>query len=171
MAMEAHLLDMPAVNFHNMNPDPMLANLSPRAESVDELSPYFQTADLDNTNVNWSVFYDLKNHLYGDIDGQACKRAAHFIHELTITNKSKHKTEIPDVWPKESLYLTENVILKQPALEERKPRWFCPACKGLWWTDDKIFIIDCPWCGMRVERRRTKYANPPALQRSDKVAL
>lgn len=171
MAMEAHLLKMPSVNFVNQNPDPMLANLAPRVQTWQGLVPFFQTADLDETNVNWSVFYDLKNHLYGEIDGQACKRAAIAIHNLTVVHKIKHKTDIPDTWPMESLYLTEDVILEKPPLSEQKPRWFCPACKGRWWTEDSIFIIDCPWCGMRVERRRIKKANPPVVAQSDRSAL
>lgn len=171
MAMEAHLLKMPSVNFCNMNPDPMLANLAPRVENWQELIPFFQDADLDNTNVNWSVFYDLRNHLYGEIDGQACRRAAVAIHNLTVVNKGKLQKNIPDTWPMESLYLVEGVILDKPDFSEHKPRWFCPACKGIWWTNDDIFIIDCPWCGMRIERRRMKSANPPALVQSDRSVL
>jgi surface carbohydrate biosynthesis protein len=152
LAMEAHLMKMPSVNFCNVNPDPMLANLAPRAESCEDLAKHFQDTDLDDTNVNWSVFYDLRHHLYGEIDGQACKRAAIEIQKLIESRKAKHHTEIPDVWPLEPLYHNDpdHIVLQDPKNSDDYLFWLCPCCKGRFWSTSEIRITDCPWCGMAI---------------------
>ncbi len=152
MAMEAHFLNMPSFNFRNMNADRILANLSPRSVNGRGIEEAFRTVDVESTNVNWSIFYELKNHLYGALDGTACQRAAHFVSEF-IHQIGEIKTNIPDTWPLEPLYLTDDVIIEEDS-DSLLPKWLCPACKGRWWTEDKIVMADCPWCGMAVQRTR-----------------
>jgi len=158
MAMEAHLLMMPAFNYWNVNPDKILANLSPGSLNGDIISEAFRTIDVESTNVNWNIFYELKNHLYGNIDGNACRRAAYAIQEH-IHQTGEIRTNIPDTWPLEPLYLTDDVMIEEP--DEPCPKWLCPACKGRWWTQDKIMMADCPWCGMTVERTGGSHAQAP----------
>lgn len=171
MAMEAHLLNMPAFNFGNLNPDRVLANLSPLA-IYEDLRKAFQEVDVDRSNVNWPVFYELQNHLYGEIDGAACDRAALFIHNLIVTRQVEHQTNIPDTWPKEVMYLAPGVMTEDPK-KKGLPGWTCPACKGHWWTERKILMADCPWCGMTCERTtpNKKFKPKTVLTQAEKSVL
>jgi surface carbohydrate biosynthesis protein len=169
MAMEAHCLKIPAFNFRNINPDKILANLSPQSSDGKLIEDAFRTIDVESTNVNWSIFYELKNHLYGSIDGTACQRAAHVIHQNI--DQQDIQTNIPDTWPIEALYLTDDVMIAEPKKRKNKlPKWLCPACKNRWWTEHKVTIADCPFCGMAVERTGSGIAKNQ-IRKPDKSVL
>lgn len=153
MAIEAHLLNIPSFNFCNVNPDPLLASVSPMLETYNELEWNLARANIYQSNINESVYEQLQEHLYGKIDGKACERAAHEINEH-IRYKTI-KTKIPNTWPKTTKYHEdkENIHLEK---QDGDARWVCPCCRNVYYT--KPFgLAKCPFCGMTIEMSK-----PPA---------
>ena len=153
LAIEAHLFGVPSFNFCNVNPDPLLASVSPMLESYKELEWNLSRTVVGQSNINESIYNKLQEHLYGRIDGRACERAAHFIHNH-LTGKVLKNTS-PDSWPKEALYLTDGINLEcQPG----DFRWSCPCCRNIFWGVD-IGTYNCPYCNMKIERSRITSKN------------
>jgi len=153
LAIEAHLLNIPSFNFCNVNPDSLLASVSPRLETYNELEWNLARANIYQSNIDEDVFSKLQEHLYGNIDGKACERAAGFINEHLAGKKIK--TTMPTVWPKEAMYLTDGVHLTQ---QEGDVRWTCPCCRNIYWGE-KVGIHNCPYCNMKIERTIHKPEN------------
>ncbi len=150
MAIEAHLLGIPSFNFHNVNPDSLLASVSPMVESYDELEWNLERANINQSNINESVYHELQQHLYGTIDGKACERAAKCIHEH-IDDK-QIKTDIPNAWPKIVKYEDDldKIHLEK---EEDDIDWLCPACHQRFYSfNPNVTMLKCPYCGMVIER-------------------
>lgn len=147
MALEAHFLRIPSVNFNNVNSDELLASVCPKVETCEELEQFLRTVDIQQPNIDQDVFNQLQEHLYGKIDGRACERAAGYIHDYI--KDQKVKTHIPDQWPKDARYQEEGIHLEQ---EEGDRRWCCPCCKNFYFavmTNSRI--TKCPYCGMSVK--------------------
>ncbi len=150
MAIEAHLLNIPAFNFCNVNPDLLLAQVSPMLKIYRELEWYLARAIPGLSNINEAVYGELQTHLYGPIDGKACQRAAGFINDHI---KGKQiKTNIPNTWPKEPKYLVEGIHLVQ---EEGDVRWTCPCCREIYYGPI-TGVLNCPYCSMKIERTQVR---------------
>ena len=149
MAIEAHLLGIPSFNFCNVNPDSLLASVSPNLASYRELEFLLSRAFLIvNGNINESVYGELQDHLYGKIDGKAVYRAAKSIHDH-IKN-AEILTCIPDVWPKTTEYYIDK---ENNHLEAKKGdvRWLCPCCRNCYWSKPTD-MTKCPYCGYNIAR-------------------
>lgn len=148
MAIEAHLLNIPAFNYCNVNPDGLLASVSPRLESYEELEWNIARAQIYQSNINEAVFHELEEHLYGPIDGKACERAAQYINEH-ISGK-KIKTNIPNTWPKTAKYHKDkkNIHLKR---QPGDVSWLCPCCRNQYFVVEGLKLTACPYCGMGIE--------------------
>jgi len=151
MAIEAHLLDIPSFNFCNVNPDPLLASVSPNLASYRELEFHLSRAALISSNINYGVYGELQNHLYGEIDGKACYRAAMFIDDY-LSSTTYNPLSIPDEWPKTTKYHEdkENIHLEAKSGDVR---WLCPCCRNVYWTKP-VKLAKCPYCGMGIEMLR-----------------
>lgn len=156
MAIEAHLLNIPSFNFHNINPDGLLASVCPRLETYRELEWNLARANIYQSNINESVYNELQKHLYGPIDGKACERAAKYIDEHIIDAHKKGKKiepDIPNVWPKIVKYEDDIEIIRfGEKKEEGDHQWVCPACLERCYTANNITTLKCPYCGMVIER-------------------
>jgi len=147
MAIEAHLLGIPSFNFHNINPDPLLASVCPRLETYKELEWNLSQTNIHQSNINEAVYNELQEHLYGKIDGKACERAAGFIHEH-IKDK-KIETDIPDKWVRTPDYLDDGVHIER---QEGDRKWFCPNCKNRFFSCPEKEFTRCPWCGVGIKK-------------------
>lgn len=147
LAIEAHLLDIPSFNFCNVNPDPLLATVSPRLETYNELEWNLAQVNIQQSNINEDVYRELQKHLYGQIDGKACERAAHYINEHLADKVIKNTS--PTTWPKEAMYHKDDSI----HLEQQKGdiRWSCPCCRNIFWGKKEGFY-NCPYCNMKIQR-------------------
>lgn len=147
MAIEAHLLGIPSINYYNVNPDPLLSKVSPATGLYEELEFLLSTSIPGQTNIHREVLDELIDHLYGPIDGKACERAARHVHnhieDLTI------KTNIPDEWPSVARFLTDGVHMKK---REGEIRWLCPVCKKACYALGEIKYIKCPVCGVNIKK-------------------
>ena len=148
MAIEAHLLGIPSFNFHNINPDGLLASVCPRLETYRELEWNLARANIHQSNINEAVYNELQKHLYGKIDGKACERAAKYIDEH-IKDK-KIETDIPDEWPKEANFLRDGVHTEK---QEGDIRWACPVCKKFYYVKESEQYAKCPYCGVNIKRK------------------
>jgi len=146
MAIEAHLLNIPSFNYHNMNPDPLLASVSPNIDGYEDLEFHIHRSNRYCSNIREDVYAQLQQKLYGKIDGQACCRAADYIQELI--QDEEHELNIPNTWPKEVLYPTDGIRI-QPV--EGDVTWTCPSCRNGYFTGP-VKLSKCPWCGMVIER-------------------
>lgn len=153
LAIEAHLLGIPSLNFHNINPDPLLSKVSPMLTKYRELEWNLMRVDTQQSNINETVYNDLQKHLYGTIDGKACERAAKYIDDhiiqVHITPGRKIENTSPMTWPKEAKYLVDNGIHLEQG--EGDTRWSCPCCRNVFWGKQEG-IYNCPYCNMRIQR-------------------
>lgn len=150
MAIEAHLLGIPSFNFCNVNPDALLSKVSPMLATYNELEWNLARASIYRSNINESIYCELQKHLYGEIDGKACERAAKYIDEH-ITNKTI-KTRIPNTWPKTTNYHEdkENIHLKK---REGDVAFLCPCCRNQYYVkEEKGNLTRCPYCSMQITR-------------------
>lgn len=147
MAIEAHLLGLSSFNFCNVNPDPLLSKVSPVAGDVKELEWLISQVIPGMVNIDTKIFEELKYHLYGEIDGQACERASsHINNYLTDLNTV---TEIPNTWPKTTLYHKdkENIKLAQT---KGCVNWLCPCCRNTYYVKREVNRAKCPYCSMGI---------------------
>jgi surface carbohydrate biosynthesis protein len=151
MAIEAHLMGMPSFNYCNVNPDPLLAAVSPRPVDYEALELSLEEADIYESNIIEWAFDELIEHLYGKIDGDACFRAATFIQDRI--EKINIVTEIPNSWPKDPKYLKEGVHTEQCA---GTIGWLCPCCRNQYYVDNGVGIANCPYCSMPIEITKSK---------------
>ena len=156
LAIEAHLMDIPSFNFCNVNPDMLLSKVSPAAQTVQELE-YLLWNQRGRTNIVQPIFAELQDHLYGKIDGMACKRAASYIQDH-IDDMQARTVSIPNSWPAEVLYPTEDTHIEQ---QEGDSRWTCPCCRNVFWGEREGFV-DCPFCGMKIDRTVVTARSPLA---------
>lgn len=147
MAIEAHLLNIPSFNFCNVNPDSLLASISPILKTYQELEWNLARANIQQSNIDEVVYQELQEHLYGKIDGKACERAAGYIHEH-IKDK-EIKTAIPDIWPKEVKYLSDGVHIEK---QDGDIRWLCYVCKYNYYADANVKYTKCPYCGVNLKK-------------------
>ncbi len=145
MAIEAMLLKIPSFNFCNVNPDLLLASVSPMISEYKDLEWRIGRAEYGLSNLNAIVYAELTEHLYGVIDGKACQRAASFINDH-IAGK-QIKTDIPNEWPKETKYLEDGVhLIKQYG----DARWVCTGCRNVYYAKP-MGISRCPYCSLQIE--------------------
>ena len=151
LAIEAHLLDIPSFNFFNINPDPLLSKVSPMMELYTELEYSLRRAVRSgHTNIIEPIYQELQEHLYGKIDGMACKRAAGFVHEhlkgKVINNTSPWK------WPADPKYFVKSDGLH---LEKQggDTQWQCPCCRNIFYGEN-IGTHNCPYCNMKIARTK-----------------
>ncbi len=136
---EAHLCNLPALNFANITPDVLVASVSPRCDTVDELIDQFADLDLSKTNADPWAIAELKSKWYGPVDGKVAERAADAIAALP-----EGKALIPNAWPAaptEAKYLTPGVTLSQA-------QWVCASCQKPFFTAIDREMAKCPYCGI-----------------------
>lgn len=161
LAIEAHLLNIPSFNFHNINPDPLLSQVSPMLENYNELEWNLARTNIYQSNINEGVYNELQEHLYGKIDGKACERAAGFINEHLAGKEIK--STAPTIWPKEAKYaLNDGVHLEQ---REGDARWCCPCCRDIFWAE-AVGTHNCPYCNMKIKRTMEIYNNERVGQKT-----
>lgn len=147
MAIEAHLLGIPSVNFFNVNPDKLLASVSPIANDYKELEWILRQTSTQQSNINERVLFQLEEHLYGKIDGLACQRAAQSIH--FEFKDGVIETNIPDKWPAIPMYHEdkETVHLEK---QDGDISWLCPCCKERFYAGKDIKLAKCPYDGLMI---------------------
>lgn len=137
MAFEAHLMDKPAFNFHNVCQDKVVAAISPQVEDYEGL-----ISGLDHTpsesNADPAMIEKLTSLYYGTCDGKASERAAEAISKLP-----DNTPEVPDHWPAftQMKYMTDCVI---PNVE----MWECRACQNRYYIRGPREMVKCPYCGI-----------------------
>jgi predicted RNA-binding Zn-ribbon protein involved in translation (DUF1610 family) len=149
MAIESHLMGVPSINFHNCNPDPRLANICPRAEDYGELEELLGRTLYGQSNIDRDGFQWLKEHLYGEIDGRACERAAKAIHKALPKGKNRREPEIPDTWPKTVLFPSEKTSAEPHAGQYALK---CFSCKHTFGINKDAEWCVCPFCGLIIRK-------------------
>lgn len=149
MAIEAHLLNIPSFNYCNVQPDPLLAKVSPVAEDYQTLEFMLRRAVIGQTNINEKVYDQLQAHLYGKVDGKACGTAYRHVKEYMDAAELRVKC-IPDVWPREVKYMTPEVSIERV---DDNHKWSCPCCRGIFYGIE-FGCNQCPYCNMQIERRK-----------------
>ena len=147
LAVEAHLMDVPSINYVNCNPDPRVAELTVQCKDDKQLSDEIRAVDFNHTNINIERFNWLVEHLYGPVDGNACYRAANAI-DAFAKSRGKKKTKIPNAWPHVIRYPSESVT---DAKDEVHQHWgLCVQCKGKFWHRADGEPLSCPYCGINL---------------------
>ncbi len=152
LAIEAHLLNIPAINFCNVNPDPLLSKVSPMVEQYGELEFMLSRLMPGVSNVRQPILDELIDHLYGPIDGKACERAARYIDNHLSGKVSK--VNIPTAWPQEAKYFVSGDTLHLEK-QEGDFRWSCPCCRVIFWGEQEG-THNCPYCNMKINRTAMK---------------
>lgn len=148
LAVEAHLMGIPSINYTNCNPDPRVAELTIQCHDDKELADALVNLDWDHSNIDMDRYQWLVDHLYGPVDGLACERAAIAIDALAKSRK-KHKTNIPVRWSYEVQYPSEAVSLTRD--NSHPATGLCVQCKGHFWhIGDSGKALQCPYCGINL---------------------
>jgi len=147
MAIEAHLLGVPSLNFANCNPDPILANACPQVNDYGELSEALGRLVWGRSNIDTDKLTWLEDHLYGPLDGSACHRAAEAISR--VLRKGRKKPQIPDQWPREPRYQRQDTTA-EPGPDH--VRMICPSCKNMFGLHHESQWGVCPFCALTVRK-------------------
>ena len=111
MAIEAHLLGVPSINYCNANPDPRLAAVVPMCDDFSQLTEALGRLHWGHSNIDPASYDWLGGHLYGHVDGHACDRAAAAIHKAANARGKKATLTTPAAWPHELLYPSDQTNL------------------------------------------------------------
>ena len=156
LAIEAHLLGIPTIGYRNINPDPMVSDLSPQIDNYSSMEFYANTCIEGGSNLDTRALEKLEDHLYGRIDGNATLRAARYIQNEVILNPNFHDTfkVVPDQWPREPKYWDDQDHI------HLKPTngclsWLCPCCQNGYYVDKYQSMAKCPYCGMTIMQCNT----------------
>jgi len=142
MAIEAHLLKIPAIQFANYS-NTLVNKISPTVEKVS-----LKDLKLNESNANTEVIKELEQTFYGKIDGNACKRAAVYINEI-----KPQKTKVPDVWPvNEFSYETPGTFQRLEWEMGRMDIIQCVGCYNIIYIRPELKLVKCPWCAIALTR-------------------
>lgn len=145
MAFEAYLKKIPAICYHNICQDELIAKLTECPADEDTLIKRLLAA----RDEEWHDFYN-KEHIrllcggqdsyYGLVDGEGAARISAAVERLLPA-----KTNVPDVWqyPKEPLFLSKNIATHVMT-------WSCAGCKNTYYVYDQPNreMVKCPYCGI-----------------------
>lgn len=161
MAVEAHLLGVPSINFTNCNPDPRLADVTIQCGDVGQLTEALARMNWGRSNIKPEAVTWLQDHLYGWLDGRACQRAADAVDKLlTARNRRKGKNALarptaPDQWPHVPTYDIAGVSAKPV---QGWLRLSCMSCHGVFSADPKATVLFCPYCALTMRKIMQPYA-------------
>jgi hypothetical protein len=142
MAVEAHLLGIPAIQFCNFN-ETLVDKISPRVDSVD-----LKSIKLNKSNADTKIIKELEETFYGPIDGKACERAADYINEI-----KPGKPNIPLKWPKPTTtYETPGTFRYLDWQFAPLDVAQCVGCRNLLYMKPDIKLTKCPWCSIALCR-------------------
>ncbi len=137
MAIEAHLLDKPTLNYRNTSMDVLVGAVAPTYDEIDGLLDAFTAMDTTKSNADVGVIRDLEDRYYGPMDGKAYIRAAEAIMSLPDKTPS-----YPDKWPKDEVkYPTTGTY-------PYASRWRCSACMNEFAGERGRDLLQCPYCGI-----------------------
>lgn len=150
MAIEAHLMGVPSINFVNCNPDPRLADICPRAEDFGELVELLGHMSYGQSNIDKGGLAWLAEHLYGPMDGKACQRAAEAIDKLAPSRRGRNaKSKVPDTWPRDLRFPTDDTAI---TVGPEHHRAVCPSCKNSFGIKKESTWAFCPFCGLTIRK-------------------
>jgi surface carbohydrate biosynthesis protein len=142
---EAHLLNKPAFNYHNVCDDIVSSKLSPNIDNPIDLLKAIEAVELGKSNADPKILKKLEDGYYGPVDGKAYMRCIDAIDKLD----KPEKLTIPEQWPKETQPLKD--IDKDIALQAAQ--WHCSACShNFFVTAMHREMVKCPWCGISCVR-------------------
>lgn len=113
MAIQAHLLNIPAFQYGDVNskvmnwfaqPESPLSQVSPKANSITDLMNWILNSEI-NSNANLETLKTLENGRYGLMDGKASERAAEIINGIAGQFKM--------CWPKAHRDYDQLTIMKE----------------------------------------------------------
>lgn len=146
MAIEAHLMGIPALSFKGLTNQTKGYNyphVSPNFDNIDELIKAIKDTNLNKSNADTQAIATLEREFYGTIDGNAAKRAAERILML-----EERQTKVPDAWP------AEKKDYSFPDCTKGYLGWICETCgKTTYCSDHTRDMIKCLWCGISLARR------------------
>lgn len=146
MAIEAHLMGIPAISYMGMQNQTngyKYPHVSPDLSSIAEVVKMVEDIDLSESNANQEAIDILEKEFYGWIDGKACERAAD-----SIAGLEEQTPNVPDVWPGEK----KDYIF--PGAAKAYQGWQCETCGRVTYTlDATADMLKCLHCGISLARR------------------
>ncbi len=153
MAMEAHLLKIPAFQFCDIYDKSNVSwftrrspvsEISPRVENPQQLIEAIKTCQ-PGSNANAEAIKKLETGRYGLMDGKAYIRAAEEI--CKVTGKFKF------VWPRSCHDYgskSNGIPMISRTLQDLAMKMICSQCGEEYWMIQGVKgNIVCPWCGIR----------------------
>lgn len=161
MAVEAHLLGVPTINYTNCNPDPQVAEVTIQCSDAGELTAALSHMKWGQSNIDPEKLAWLQEHLYGELDGQACRRAAQAVDKLIkarVRPRGKNaapRPNIPGKWPHIATYENPGVSATPVS---GWIRLACMSCHGMFRADPEAMRVFCPYCGLTMRKIMQPYA-------------
>lgn len=142
MAVEAHLMGIPAIQFCDLE-ETLISKVSPHVESVE-----LERVDLTKSNANIKVIEELERRIFGRIDGKGCQRIAEEIDKL-----KPRKVIVPNEWPEiDRLYETPSVFAECDWHKGQLDAAQCIGCKNMVFIRPHITLFKCPHCSLALCR-------------------
>jgi surface carbohydrate biosynthesis protein len=155
MAVEAHLMDIPAFRFCNYIEDSLILDISPEIQEVN-----LSKVKFGKSNARKSVIKKLEKTFFGKIDGKACQRTAEYIDKL-----EPRETDIPKTWPPSKRdYTTYGVYKELKFGDGVKDIIQCSCCKKLIFAEPSVKFIKCPHCSIMLTRMSDRKGNEPRVR-------
>ena len=147
MAIEAHLMNVPAISFWGMQNQTVgyeYPHVSEDYTDADNLVEAVKRVDFDKSNANLDAVKSLEQEFYGVIDGKACERAAKRI--SIIPPKT---CNVPYKWPE------EDKEYSFPGVARGYICWVCESCgKSMYTLDPSLDMVKCLFCGISLAKRQ-----------------
>lgn len=142
MAVEAHLMGIPAIQFCDLE-ETLMSKVSPHVRRVE-----LDKIDLSKSNANVKVIEELEKRVFGTIDGKGCQRIAEAVNKL-----EPREIDVPDKWPEiDRSYETPGVFREcdwdKGALDAAQ----CVGCKNIVFVKKYITLFKCPYCSLALCR-------------------
>jgi len=140
MGYEAHMENVPALNFGNFLLDKVVGQIHPIINCPYELCKALGKIEFGKSNAIKENVEFLEKNYYGPLDGKMHKRIADVIDLL-----SENETNIPNDWPssKEPKFKSTGVM---PIIEA----WVCSECGSQFGLLPGRGMAKCPYCGIAV---------------------
>lgn len=143
MAVEAHLMGIPSVQFQDLE-NTLMSRVSPHVRSVE-----LNTIDLTKSNANVDIIKTLEGRIFGKIDGKGCQRITEAVNKL-----EPRKVNIPDKWPDiDRNYETLSVFTECDWEKGYLDATQCIGCKNMVFIRPHMTIFKCPHCALALCRQ------------------
>lgn len=147
MGYEAHLLNIPGINYGNFCKDKAIGGVHPFYDDPLKIIADIPKIDLTKSNVVPEGLKHLEDNYFYKVDGNFGKRAAKCVDALPNNN-----TLTPVEWPLDTF---KEMKYQSVGLVHSVAQWACAECSNTFLAQPHLTMIKCPYCGIACLKTET----------------